>query len=328
MNNGNESLPLVSVIVPLYQQEERLYGALQSIQAQTYPNFEAIIIDDCSSDDSYISAKKQLADDSRFTVLCHKKRSGLWITRKNGILHAKGEYILFVDPRETLEPDTVSTLVDAIITSGADMVQMRSNVSNSGSNTRFAEAYGIPFGVTVSGNEFISLTNTIGNSTVISPFCGDKLYRTDLLREAISIDFKGTWGEVQILNIQYLRSARSIYFLDYFGVNANWADDASNYKVSRLTDYKNLYCIKQVLGQDQAFIHDELYDSLHYYASQLLGELAWTGEAAEFFLAKELSDPFWHKAGIDIEASELVEMHTPVQSRNPFKILIKGIMRR
>ena len=88
--------PLISIIVPCYNQAQYLDECLQSVLEQTYENWECIIVNDGSPDDTEVVAKKWLEKDSRFQYL-YKKNGGLSSARNAGIKIAKGEYILPLD---------------------------------------------------------------------------------------------------------------------------------------------------------------------------------------------------------------------------------------
>ena len=89
--------PLVSIITPVYNSEEFLEETILSVLNQTYENWELILIDDCSKDDSYKIIDKYLRKDKRIKYLKNKKNSGSAITRNNGINISKGKYIAFLD---------------------------------------------------------------------------------------------------------------------------------------------------------------------------------------------------------------------------------------
>lgn len=86
----------ISIIVPCYNQAQYLDECLQSVLAQTYENWECIIVNDGSPDDTEVVAKKWVEKDNRFQYL-YKKNGGLSSARNAGITIAKGIYILPLD---------------------------------------------------------------------------------------------------------------------------------------------------------------------------------------------------------------------------------------
>lgn len=93
----------VSIILPCYNQGIFLSDALDSILRQTYPNWEAIIVNDGSTDNTEETAKKYVAIDSRIHYLTQPNK-GVSAARNNAINNATGKFILPLDPDDILEP--------------------------------------------------------------------------------------------------------------------------------------------------------------------------------------------------------------------------------
>lgn len=93
----------ISIIVPCYNQSEYLADALDSILAQTYPNWECIIVNDGSTDNTGQIAEKYTATDTRFKYL-YKENGGLSSARNAGIKIGVGEYILPLDADDKIGP--------------------------------------------------------------------------------------------------------------------------------------------------------------------------------------------------------------------------------
>lgn len=87
--------PLVSVVLPTYNRARLLSRAVKSVLDQTYPNFELIVVDDCSTDDTEDVVKG--FQDDRIRYIRHEKNQGAPIARNTGIKAAKGKYIAFQD---------------------------------------------------------------------------------------------------------------------------------------------------------------------------------------------------------------------------------------
>lgn len=104
MNNAN--LKLVSIIVPCYNQGEYLAETLDSVLKQTYQNWECIIINDGSTDNSKQVALEYCNKDIRLHYY-NQENQGLPMARNNGIHHSHGEYILPLDADDTICPEYV-----------------------------------------------------------------------------------------------------------------------------------------------------------------------------------------------------------------------------
>ncbi|WML36751.1 glycosyltransferase family 2 protein [Clostridium sp. OS1-26] len=88
---------LVSIIMPCYNSENYIEEAIKSVIGQTYENWELIIIDDCSNDNSISIVKKYCMQDKRILFYQNEKNIGTAKTRNKGVEFAKGQYIAFLD---------------------------------------------------------------------------------------------------------------------------------------------------------------------------------------------------------------------------------------
>lgn len=111
---------MISVIVPVYNAEKYLTKCIDSILAQSFENFELILVDDGSKDGSGAICDKYAARDSRVKVL-HKKNGGVSAARESGIAQSKGEYIAFIDADDYIAEDYLKVLYQNIIKYNADI---------------------------------------------------------------------------------------------------------------------------------------------------------------------------------------------------------------
>lgn len=114
-------MPSVSVIVPVYNAEKYLCRCLDSIKAQTFQDFEAVLVDDGSTDRSGEICDEYAKKDSRFKVI-HQQNGGVSIARQVGLDAATGDYVIHADPDDWVEPDWLACLYAEATASCADMV--------------------------------------------------------------------------------------------------------------------------------------------------------------------------------------------------------------
>lgn len=100
-------MPILSIIVPVYNVEEYLDNCIQSILHQTYQDWELILVDDGSTDNCPNICDKYTALDHRITTI-HKQNGGLSSARNAGIDIANGDYITFIDSDDDIAPNTYS----------------------------------------------------------------------------------------------------------------------------------------------------------------------------------------------------------------------------
>ena len=116
-----DSKPLVSVIVPIYNISSYVDRCVESILAQTYRELEVLLIDDGSTDESGTICDAWSQRDRRIRVI-HKSNGGLSSARNAGIDAALGEYILFVDGDDYIDPPMISSLLCRAQETNSDMV--------------------------------------------------------------------------------------------------------------------------------------------------------------------------------------------------------------
>lgn len=319
---------LVSIIIPVYNKRHYLRKCLDSVLTQTLRDIEVIIMDDESCDDSFEIAEKYAALDSRCRVFRNVKNLGLYKTRYEGITQCAGRYIAFVDADDWLNPDVLRQMYVSLETLDTDMVQARMCRRMKGISVRYKECFDKNLaGRKIDGDDFRSLASYIGMDSFIQAPCWAKLYKADILRQIDPIEFSQFWGEDQIFNIQYLREIRSMAFVDYVGYNYRWGGaTTATYKFSAIKDYKHVYLVKRMLGQNQQYIEEELVMLLYYYVRSLMTELGFTRQAVEMTLEEELRDPVWQRLIPGVSAADLVEHEVQHVQRNPLKYMLKRLL--
>lgn len=112
--------PLISVVVPVYNVAPYLEKCLDSIQAQTWPNLEILLVDDASTDGSGRICDVRAGQDERITTVHFPVNRGLSAARNEGLCRAKGKYLTFVDSDDYVEPELVERLWISLIQNGAE----------------------------------------------------------------------------------------------------------------------------------------------------------------------------------------------------------------
>ncbi|MDE6010155.1 MAG: glycosyltransferase [Muribaculaceae bacterium] len=115
--------PEISIIVPVYKVERYLRQCLDSIRAQTFRDWECILVDDGSPDNCGAICEEYASQDPRFGVI-HRSNGGLSAARNSGLAVARGRYIGFVDSDDWASPDLFRRLHELITTYEADVAQV------------------------------------------------------------------------------------------------------------------------------------------------------------------------------------------------------------
>ena len=121
MQNLENSAPLISVIVPIYNSEHTLRKCVDSLLAQTFNAFEVLLINDGSTDDSGKICDEYQLIDNRIRVF-HQLNGGVSSARQVGIDNAHGKYSIHADPDDWVEPNMLADLYQKAIAESADMV--------------------------------------------------------------------------------------------------------------------------------------------------------------------------------------------------------------
>ena len=118
-----QNLPLITVIIPVYNIMEYLPRCVHSVTGQTYQNLEILLVDDGSTDGTADLCDQLAAKDSRIRTY-HKKNGGSSSARNMGLRLMKGDYVGFVDSDDYIEPDAYEKLMQGILRTGAAIAQM------------------------------------------------------------------------------------------------------------------------------------------------------------------------------------------------------------
>ncbi|MDQ0198774.1 glycosyltransferase family 2 protein [Neobacillus ginsengisoli] len=158
--------PKISIIVPVYKIEHYIHKCVDSILAQSFKDFELILINDGSPDDSGKICNEYSVKDSRIKVI-HKKNGGVSSARNAGIDLATGEYILFVDSDDWIEKDALDTLINQLKLEKSDSIIFGS-VKDLYTEQKLikSELNGVHKKVNINvsdlGSNFVYLFNTVG----------------------------------------------------------------------------------------------------------------------------------------------------------------------
>lgn len=198
--------PLVSIIVPVYNSEKHLKSCVDSLLRQTYPNLEILLLDDESKDSSLAMCEAYAAEDDRIRVF-HHQNQGPAETRNRGIKEAKGDYIVFCDNDDIMEPDAVETMVNVAAEQNAQLVI--------GAYTRFAKEGEpdlsqhriTPYSMAIlDGPKDLALLYTEARTSLAAVSIWAKLYDARIIREHDVRFPAGVFYEEDCqFNLQYYR---------------------------------------------------------------------------------------------------------------------------
>ena len=114
-------MPKISIIIPVYKVEEYLSACLDSVLAQTFPDWEAICVNDGSPDNCGVILAEYVQKDNRIKVISQENQ-GVSVARNKALENAQGEYICFLDSDDELAPSFLQKMYQSITDTNSDMV--------------------------------------------------------------------------------------------------------------------------------------------------------------------------------------------------------------
>ncbi len=114
--------PMVSVIMPAYNASKFIAKSIKSVQAQTFTNWELIVIDDCSHDETVQLVSKLASDDPRIRLHCNTQNIGVAKTRNYALELCQGEYVAFLDSDDIWHRDKIERQLECFQQTGASLV--------------------------------------------------------------------------------------------------------------------------------------------------------------------------------------------------------------
>lgn len=116
--------PFFSVVMPVYNAGRYISQTLACLTAQTFADWELVVVDDASTDDGMEIVRALAQDDRRIRIFAHERNQGAPAARNTGIEHVRGAYVWFADADDTFDPDLLQRVADCIARTQADVVMM------------------------------------------------------------------------------------------------------------------------------------------------------------------------------------------------------------
>lgn len=210
-----EKNPAVSVIVPVYNVEIYIRQCVDSILNQTFQDFEIILVDDVSPDDSIALCQKFYGDNDKVKIVHHEKNLGLGPARNTGIKHAVGKYVYFVDSDDFILPDALEKFYNTAEKFNAQVVHAaawyeleQDEVSSVYENLRFQNDYSYRQEGFLTNN----LAQRLEEMHAVFPTAWLCFCRRDFLLEN-HIEFLPIISEDETFSLALLRHAERYYIL-------------------------------------------------------------------------------------------------------------------
>ena len=195
----------VTVVIPVYNVESYLHDCINSILRQTFKNFEVLLIDDGSTDQSGNICDELAFNDNRIRVF-HKKNGGVSSARNLGLKEANGEWICFVDSDDWIEDYTLEYIIRGDH-NNVDFVQFGFKLVNE--NHEIMMKSNLPLeSLTIDRTTYFS--NTLYHSAI----CGYLIKRTIIRENHLIFPENIKYGEDQAFIFKALMCSHNIYILN------------------------------------------------------------------------------------------------------------------
>lgn len=130
MEKNNKNAARVAIVIPVYNDEQHLVNCIESILQQTAEYWEAVFVDDASTDNSVQIIERYERAEPKIRLFKNSANSSAWVARAKGILNISDsvQYILFADADDTLQPDMVESAYKAMLERPVDILHFGTNV--------------------------------------------------------------------------------------------------------------------------------------------------------------------------------------------------------
>lgn len=263
----NETRPLISIIVPIYNAEQDLERCLKSIAKQKYSNIEVILIDDGSTDCSIEICQQFITSDPRFHLF-HQENRGVSAARNTGLDKIHGEYLLFIDSDDSVDRDFITTLWQTMQKADVDMVICDYQQDCRQTDERDMKHYTVPPG-RYSRKAYIRQLARCPGAHYFGVLW-NKIYKIDLIRDkGLRFQLQLSLGEDFAFNMEYLSLIKHIQIIPDQLYMYTWRSPLSlthckkdinkqlNVRVLLYQAYKNLF--------RREHLERRWWYKLHYY---------------------------------------------------------------
>ncbi len=269
------NLPLVSVLVPVYQAEKYIERCARSLFEQTYDNLEYVFVNDCTTDGSISILERTIKDypecSSKVHVIHHHRNRGASAARNTGIEAARGEYFFFMDADDELTTDCIEKLVEPLTEQQYDIVIGNTlTIGNDrlGSQLRLK----LSDGEVLRGSEIMDTYRKKWNMTPCNKLC-----RTAFIRQERLLFKEGLYYEDELWCFQVAcvaKTLRAVNQLTYkYMIRENSATTSIQGKKRKQDALRIIVGEMQIFLKDRNIFSASAYHLIQYFVRRILKPL-------------------------------------------------------
>lgn len=232
MEQFDSILPLVSVIVPIYNVQKYVERCVDSILNQTYKNTEIILVNDGSTDESLNIITSRYLDRC---IIIDKPNGGLSSARNAGLDRSSGDFLLFVDSDDYIVPEAIELLVKKMLASNSDICCFRFKTSDT-NNKEYVLGKDFDLDSILGTDEIIR--NGLLGLDIKTSACS-RMYRSSILKKNNLRFFEGIINEDYVFTAMLLPVLKNVSFLNkpLYYVEQRLGSISRNYKPLNISVY-------------------------------------------------------------------------------------------
>lgn len=260
MKEKKSTLPKISVIIPMYNVAGYIGKTIESLQGQTLDDWELILVDDASTDETLSVVKEYAVKDNRLHVIACTENYGPMYAREMGCQTSKGEYVTFCDGDDELLPESLDLLYKTAISEQADVVIGKVLEDCLDGNRK-------PFSLQPSlryGNDNESFLKSVLRREIHQGLWG-KLFHSEIVRNAnITIFEHCTMSEDAAVLFQYIERCHKVCIIEEYVYCYNKRTDSLAHSAMSQQQLEAI-CKTSLLRKDIMDNHPKLYRDFNRY---------------------------------------------------------------
>ena len=312
----NEENFLISIVIPVYNAEKYLGGCLNSIQNQTYKNFEVILVNDGSIDHSETICKEFVEVDTRFRYFL-KVNGGASSARNFGLDHVTGDFITFIDADDWVDENHLEVLINNIKENNSDMAVSSIKKFDNVSSFEFRvysnqEKYLLNYNK-LNREEFLVILPKLIHASNSYKIAVSKLFKKELVT-GVRFDESIVYGEDLDFFFKLYNNINSISYVDEVTYVYRLHDESTSSKFNQqyaeqeLLIYKKMYEKIEELGLSTIHYYTTIRDLLEFRKDYLENRVLFN-KYLDFLETKEKSV---------IYPEDLISIIVPIYNVSPY----------
>lgn len=254
---------MLSIIVPVYNCELSIVRCIDSILKSKYKDYEIIIINDSSIDNSKNIIESNYSNIDKISIINLNENKGVSFCRNLGIEKARGSYITFVDADDYITENMYNNMMSYIEKYDVECcVCNYSEISTNGSMKRSKYSY---------NNELLNREETIKKYLTdnISPAIWDKIFKADILKKYIKFNTELKVGEDILFCLDFFYRANKIYVLNEINYFYVQQEQSVMHVVSpKLLQFKDI--VKNISNEQLNYYEINFKDEFDYFKSAMI----------------------------------------------------------